>query len=347
MKNFVNFERAYKAQKEARRSLVSFPVSRIIPYYENDFYKSRNQALSNIDVVLEVLRGWFNGNFPADTKDAVRCEQFSYPVFFAMLKRNPELLEGNAEKLQELLCSLRARGLYGTGLESVPKIDEFINKDLRDGKEVISASVADVKNFTIFERAYKAQKEARRAILSFSVSKVIEYYENDFHTSQMCTLSNLDVVMEVLLEWFDKSFPVDVADAVHCNQFSYQAFLAMLKENSELVESNENTLKGFLYSLRARGLYGTGLQEYPTIDEFVTENMKRKKVEVEAALEALRKVASEALKVELRPVEEYLTARRPLTRGAYFKLLSMCNTVEKSTEDYKFIEEAKLCLNRV
>ena len=202
-----------------------------------------------------------------------------------------------------------------------------------------------MKNFVKFERAYSALKDAHQDVFMFSVEKVSLAFEEDFRANRLRLANNLNLAKEALLDWFDENFPRDTADAARSDQFSYPAFFAMLRKHPELVESNEEALEGLLCSLKAKGLYGTGLEAFPKIDEFVNEGNKNKKAMVKAALKELRLVSSEALQIELKPVFDYLSARRPLTRQAYFKLHSMCGSIEQPTDDSKHLEQAKFALD--
>ena len=204
-----------------------------------------------------------------------------------------------------------------------------------------------MKNFVRFLRAYEALIGARQAAYRFSVERVSPYFEDEFYAARQNVSTGIDTALDVLLEWFDEHFPKNTADAAHSDQFSYPMFFEMLKKHPELVESNEENLQSLLCSLKAKGLYGTGLESVPAMSEFVTEKLELKKTMVEAALKELEQVENEAVKIELTPVRGYLTARRPLARPAYFKLLSMCGNMDKDTESYKHVEQAKQYLDRV
>lgn len=204
-----------------------------------------------------------------------------------------------------------------------------------------------MKNFVKFLRAYEALIGARQAAYCFSVERVSPYFEDEFYAARQNVSTGIDTALDVLLDWFDENFPRTTTDAARCDCFEYLAFFEMLKKHPELVESNEESLQCLLCNLKARGLYGTNLKCVPALNEFISEKLELKKAMVEAALKELKQVTEEPVQVELRPVMEYLTARRPLARPAYFKLLSMCGSMDKNTESYKHVEEAKQYLDRV
>jgi len=74
-----------------------------------------------------LLKQWLKENFPRDRADAFHSDQFTFPEFFAMLKKYPELAEDNKDALQCLLCNLKTGSLGPTGLEQIPDISEFVN----------------------------------------------------------------------------------------------------------------------------------------------------------------------------------------------------------------------------
>lgn len=201
-----------------------------------------------------------------------------------------------------------------------------------------------MKNFTKFLKAYEALGEARKAAFMFSPQRVSEYFEREFQANRFQIANNIDQGVEVLLDWFDENFPQTTVDAAHSDSFSYPAFFDMLKKHPELVESNEEVLKGLLCGLKALGLYGTGLESFPTIDEFITEAMKLKVVKVAEAVKILNKIEDPTLKEKIKPVMEWLKARRPYTRRAYMALLQMH---EQNPENDAIIRQARACIERV
>lgn len=198
-----------------------------------------------------------------------------------------------------------------------------------------------MKNFQKFEKAYVALKDAKQAAVSFSTQKVIECYARDFQAFKQGICSKIDIAMSEQLDWFDEHFPQDTFDAAHSNCFSYPEFFSMLKNNPELVESNEKQLENLLCSLKARGLYGTGLESVPAIEEFVTPELQLKKTKVANALAELQKVSDEKLKQDLAPIVADLSLRRPKRKKAYYELLIMYNNLDKETTGYEYVRSAK------
>ena len=90
MKNFVRFEKAYKALKDAQRALVSIPSWSVNEIGENEFRAKRAETAKGINASIELLREWFKENFPRDTAAAYHSDQFTFPAFFAMLRAYPE-----------------------------------------------------------------------------------------------------------------------------------------------------------------------------------------------------------------------------------------------------------------
>jgi len=201
-----------------------------------------------------------------------------------------------------------------------------------------------MKNFVKFLEAYEALNEARKAAFMFSTQHVSEYFVAEFQANRLKIVTNIDKTIDALLGWFDENFPRTTADAAQCECFYYPAFFDMLKKHPELVESNEEILQGLLCSLKAKGLYGTGLESFPTIDEFITEAMKLKAAKVAEALDILKKIEDPSLKTKIKPVMEWLKARRPYTRRAYMALLQMH---EPEPENDAIIRQARACIERV
>ncbi len=126
MKNFKNFEAAYASMQTTRNILLRFPTSKINEYFVNDWYAARNAAFSSIDTALKKLRAWLKKNFPHTVAVAYHSDQFSFPAFFEMLKKYPELAKDNEGALKDLLNSLKASDLTPAHLDKVPDISEFI-----------------------------------------------------------------------------------------------------------------------------------------------------------------------------------------------------------------------------
>lgn len=200
-----------------------------------------------------------------------------------------------------------------------------------------------MKNFVKFLKAYEALNEARKDAFMFSVQHVCEYFEDEFRANRRKIASNIDVGINALLNWFDENFPRTTADAAQCECFSYPAFFDMLKKHPELVVSNEEILQGLLCSLKAKGLYGTGLDSFPTMDEFVTEAMKQKVAKAGEAVEILNKIDDPSLKEKIKPIMEWLNNRRPHTHRAYMALLQ----IHENAENDAIIRQARACIERV
>ena len=126
MKNFKNFESAYEALINAHRALNEIPYWCINEQGENVFRSKRLDALKGIAEARMRLRQWLKENFPRDRADAYHSDGFSFPEFFAMLKKYPELAEENKDALEALLHSLKAGDLTPTRLEQIPDISEFV-----------------------------------------------------------------------------------------------------------------------------------------------------------------------------------------------------------------------------
>ena len=126
MKNFAKFEKTYQALKNASVSLVTIPYWCINEVASGTFRIKQKETLKEIKIALNLLRDWLKENFPCDAADAYHSDQFSFPSFFAMLKKYPELAEDNKEKLQSLLNSLHASDLTPSRLKNVPDITEFV-----------------------------------------------------------------------------------------------------------------------------------------------------------------------------------------------------------------------------
>ena len=203
-----------------------------------------------------------------------------------------------------------------------------------------------MKNFKRFRRAYEALDAARKAVFSFSPQKVVEYFEDDFNATRRQASTNIDVATEAILEWFDEHFPKDTMDAAHSDQFTYPEFFDMLKCHPELVESNEDRLQSLLCSLKAKGLYGTGLEAVPTLDEFITEKMKLKKEYVPLAIKELESIENEAYKEDLVPILEMLKARRPYARRAYLMLYTVRDVVN-DPEGRAHLVQARALLDKI
>jgi len=198
-----------------------------------------------------------------------------------------------------------------------------------------------MKNFVKFLKAYEALKEARKDAFMFSEKYVCEYREDEFRANRRKVVINIDLGIDALLEWFDENFPRTTADAAQCECFYYPAFFDMLKKHSELVISNEEILQGLLCSLKAKGLYGTGLDSFPTLDEFIPEEMKLKVAKATEAIELLHKIEDSKLKEKIRPILECLEARRPHTREAFVALLKLSGA---SAEDEEILRQTRICL---
>lgn len=198
-----------------------------------------------------------------------------------------------------------------------------------------------MKNFKNFENVYVSLKDAKTATISFSTQMVNECCSKSFQVAKQEIVSKIDVAIEGLLVWFDEHCPQDTFDAAHSNCFSYPEFFSMLKNNPELVESNEKQLENLLCSLKARGLYGTGLESVPAIEEFVTPELQLKKTKVANALAELQKVSDEKLKQDLAPIVADLSLRRPKSKKAYYELLIMYNNLDKETTGYEYVRSAK------
>ena len=126
MKNFKRFEATYDAQVKQANVLRSFSTNKIKDYFVSDWFAARNAALGLIDTTLKNLREWLKENFPRTTADAYHSDQFSFPEFFEMLKKHPELAEDNKEALKALLSSLKASDLTPARITKVPDISEFV-----------------------------------------------------------------------------------------------------------------------------------------------------------------------------------------------------------------------------
>ena len=182
-----------------------------------------------------------------------------------------------------------------------------------------------MKNFLKFQSAYEALKEARQAAFRFSAERVSPYFEDEFHANRRNISDNIDIAIDALLDWFDENFPRTTMDAAQSDCFSYPAFFAMLKKHPELVESNEDNLAMLLAGLKAKGLYGTGLSTFPSIDEFISEKMKLKDGKVTEARRALSQIDEAGVKKEVEGIKDVLALRRPKTRMAYFAILKLRN----------------------
>ena len=198
-----------------------------------------------------------------------------------------------------------------------------------------------MKNFVKFLEAYEALNEARKAAFMFSTQHVSEYFVPEFQANRLKVATNIDKAIDAFLGWFDENFPRTTADAAQCECFYYPAFFDMLKKHPELVESNEEILQGLLCSLKAKGLYGTGLESFPTIDEFITEEMKLKTDKATEAIALLYKIEDSKLKEQVRPILEWLKDRRPRTRKAFVALLQLSGT---KPEDEEIIRQVRICL---
>ena len=198
-----------------------------------------------------------------------------------------------------------------------------------------------MKNFVKFLKAYEALVQARKDAFMFSSLSIKEYAQNEFIANRSAVAANIDLGIDALLDWFDENFPRTTADAAQCECFYYPAFFDMLKKHPELVESNEEILEGLLCNLKAKGLYGTGLESFPTIDEFVTEKMKLRNVKATEAIALLYQIEDSKLKEKVRPILEWLEARRPRTRKAFAALLRLPAT---NAEDEEILRQVRICL---
>ena len=126
MKNFKRFEEAYAALIKAQHALHTIPYRCITEAGEEMFRAKRLESIKEIASARNRLKEWFKENFPRDRADAFHSDQFTFPEFFAMLKKYPELAEENKEALQCLLCNLKAGSLEPTGLDKIPDISEFV-----------------------------------------------------------------------------------------------------------------------------------------------------------------------------------------------------------------------------
>ena len=122
MKNFRRFESVYAALTVASENLK---------FLEKDVpFPSMGKELQNIREETErakgFLREWLKENFPQKTFDVYHSNQFSFPEFFAMLKKYPELAAENEDSLKKLLYSLRSSNLYTAELKEVPSLSEFL-----------------------------------------------------------------------------------------------------------------------------------------------------------------------------------------------------------------------------
>ena len=124
MKNFCRFEKVYGELVAAVKELDSIKSNAYFPPSAEK--KAADSAKEGITAALALLREWFKDNFPRDTFDAYHSNQFSFPAFFAMLKKYPELAAENKDSLEKLLYSLRSSNLYSANLREVPSLDEFI-----------------------------------------------------------------------------------------------------------------------------------------------------------------------------------------------------------------------------
>ena len=203
-----------------------------------------------------------------------------------------------------------------------------------------------MKNFRRFNRAYEALLEARRSIIGFSAQKVIEYYESHYMKARNACVAGIDKALDAMLEWFDEHFPASTMDAAHSDQFTYPEFFAMLKAHPELVETNEDGLKSLLASLKAKGLYGTGLNEFPSIEEFIPERLAKKKEYVPLAIAELEKIKDDDAKEVVDSVVAKLKLRRPLAGQASLDLLILRSNI-KSDETRALIAKAREYLEKI
>ena len=126
MKNFKRFEQAYAALIKAHQALITIPYWCITIAGEDTFRAQRLEALKEIVEARNLLKQWFKEHFPKTRADAFHSDQFTFPAFFEMLKKYPELAEENKEALQCLLCNLKTGPLSPTGLDEIPDISEFV-----------------------------------------------------------------------------------------------------------------------------------------------------------------------------------------------------------------------------
>lgn len=126
MKNFVNFEKSYASLKDAKQSILTVPYWCITEAGGDTFRAARGANVRAINVSLELHKEWLKKNFPRNTADAYHSDQFTFPAFFEMLKKHPELAQENKEALESLLHSLRASDLTPARIKKVPDISEFV-----------------------------------------------------------------------------------------------------------------------------------------------------------------------------------------------------------------------------
>lgn len=126
MKNFVKFEKAYNALKDAKKAIHSVSSYCISEYGQQTFAAKRRENVQGIDVAIEVLKDWFKEHFPKTRTDAFHSDQFTFTGFFEMLKKHRELANENESALKSLLADMKGGDLRTMGLEKIPDISEFI-----------------------------------------------------------------------------------------------------------------------------------------------------------------------------------------------------------------------------
>jgi len=128
MKNFVKFERAYDALKQAKKAINSIPIHCVSEYGATTFAQKRRENINGIDIALEGLRDWFEAHFPKTRLDAFHSDSFTFAGFFEMLKRHPELAEENKKALASLLNDMKSGDFRTMGINEIPNISEFIKE---------------------------------------------------------------------------------------------------------------------------------------------------------------------------------------------------------------------------
>ena len=144
--NLQNFEKSYAALREARDAIGSYSRGKVISYYQREYDELKQKALGEISRAIEGLLEFFDSSFPLDVEDVDRANDFSFPKFFEMLKKYPELVESNENQLSILLDSLRTVDLKTIRLSRIPLVDEFISEENKLKKKAVCEALNILTN---------------------------------------------------------------------------------------------------------------------------------------------------------------------------------------------------------
>jgi len=126
--NFKDFQGVISSLENAKRLLGSIPYWCVTEAGNETFSVKRRDAVVEIDSAIGKL---FEKEFPENEEIAREIGDFSFPAFFEMLKRHPEVAKKNKEKLESLLENLRMMDSLRTSDKEpteIPKLEEFIKE---------------------------------------------------------------------------------------------------------------------------------------------------------------------------------------------------------------------------